>query len=385
MSKSSRTGKPGKTGKAQVRKKGSAGPIAFFVSLFIIALGTIQLVSTFHTYALNLAELNGLKREEASLIAQKQELENDIKRWDDKAYITAQARERLGFVFPGEQAVRVLHPEAVTGSDSESQKTEDSSSSNKKVLPWYSELSYSLKKADEPVTDSESGKSDISGSSDSSSNDSSKRSDKSDQNTQQNTQQNTGEGNPTVTIDIAAKAKALVDTVLAEPANDHDIDLVQHQLGRYPRGMVAVGARCVCGRPLAVITRPVLPGGIPFPTTCYLTGPEAVKAASHVEAAGVMQQYNDMLASDEELKAAYEQAHNLYLAFRHELAGRLGDSEEHIEGTSAGGMPVRVKCLHALLAQSLVMGPGVNPIGDLVLERVKDEFDPTVCRCTLDD
>ena len=157
MSKSSRTGKPGKTGKARVRKKGSAGPIAFFVSLFIIALGTIQLVSTFHTYALNLAELNGLKREEASLIAQKQELENDIKRWDDKAYITAQARERLGFVFPGEQAVRVLHPEAVTGSDSESQKTEDSSSSNKKVLPWYSELSYSLKKADEPVTDSESG------------------------------------------------------------------------------------------------------------------------------------------------------------------------------------------------------------------------------------
>ena len=63
-----------------------------------------------------------------------------------------------------------------------------------------------------------------------------------------------------MTIDIAAKAKALVDTVLAEPANDHDIDLVQRQLGRYPRGMVAVGARCVCGRPLAVITRPVLSG-----------------------------------------------------------------------------------------------------------------------------
>ena len=138
-----------------------------------------------------------------------------------------------------------------------------------------------------------------------------------------------------MTIDIAAKAKALVDTVLAEPANDHDIDLVQRQLGRYPRGMVAVGTRCVCGRPLAVITRPVLPGGIPFPTTCYLTGPEAVKAASHVEAAGVMQQYNDMLASDEELKAAYEQAHNLYLAFRHELAGRLGP----IPGYGTGRQP----------------------------------------------
>ena len=122
MSKSFRTGKSGKSGKvgkpgkATARKKNSAGPIAFFVSLFIVALGTIQLVSTFHTYALNLAELNGLKREEASLVAKKQELENDIKRWDDKAYVTAQARERLGFVFPGETAVHVLHPEAVTGS-----------------------------------------------------------------------------------------------------------------------------------------------------------------------------------------------------------------------------------------------------------------------------
>lgn len=54
----------------------------------------------------------------------------------------------------------------------------------------------------------------------------------------------------------------------------------------------------------------------------------------------------------------------------------FGDSEEHIEGTSAGGMPVRVKCLHVLLAQSLVMGPGVNPIGDLVSGNAKDESDP---------
>lgn len=44
---------------------------------------------------------------------------------------------------------------------------------------------------------------------------------------------------------------------------------------------------------------------------------------------------------------------------------------------------MRVKCLHALIAQSLVMGPGVNPIGDMVLERVKSEFDPTVCRCSV--
>ena len=75
------------------------------------------------------------------------------------------------------------------------------------------------------------------------------------------------------------------------------------------------------------------------------------------------------MAEDDDLKAAYERAHELYLAFRHEIAVAMEDSEEHIEGTSAGGMPVRIKCLHALLAQTLVMGEGANPIGDMALKR----------------
>ena len=52
-------------------RRGSAGPIAFFVAVFIVALGSIQLASTFHTYALNMAELNGLKKQGAALIAQR--------------------------------------------------------------------------------------------------------------------------------------------------------------------------------------------------------------------------------------------------------------------------------------------------------------------------
>ena len=104
-------------------KRHGTGPIAFFVSLFIIALGAIQLVSTFHTYALNLAQLNDLKNQEAALITKKQDLENDIERWNDDSYVATQARERLGFVFPGEKAVRVQHPEAVTGTSEGTTKT----------------------------------------------------------------------------------------------------------------------------------------------------------------------------------------------------------------------------------------------------------------------
>ena len=176
--------------------------------------------------------------------------------------------------------------------------------------------------------------------------------------------------------------KDAVKNLLATPASDAERAIVEKQLGRFPRGMVAVGARCACGRPLAVITRPCLEDGTPFPTTCYLTSPEAVKAISHIEADGLMREYNELLQSNEDVKKQYERAHKYYLQFRHELAVALGDSEEHISEMSAGGMPVRVKCLHALLAQTLVMGKGVNPIGDLALERIKDEFDPSVCRCT---
>lgn len=169
----------------------------------------------------------------------------------------------------------------------------------------------------------------------------------------------------------------------ATPLRKADVDIVHRQLSRKPRGMVAVGARCVCGRPLAVITRPCLEDGTPFPTTFYLTSPEAVKAVSRIEAEGFMRECNALLKNDVKIAEQYKNASESYKAFRHALALRLKDSEEHILDISAGGMPDRVKCLHALLAQTLVMGKGVNPIGDIVLNRIVDEFDPSVCRCTI--
>ncbi len=180
--------------------------------------------------------------------------------------------------------------------------------------------------------------------------------------------------------DLAA-VRDRVQELLANPATPNQIAVVNRQLGRYPRGMVAVGARCVCGNPLAVVTRPQLEDGTPFPTTCYLTSPEAVKAVSRLEADGIMADWNTELGADPDLANAYCRAHELYLAFRSALAQRLGDDESHIAGISAGGMPKRVKCLHALTAQSLVMGPGVNPLGDRVLDLVRQVFDPQVCRC----
>lgn len=157
---------------------------------------------------------------------------------------------------------------------------------------------------------------------------------------------------------------------------DRDLEVLAEQLGRVPRGVVAVAARCVCGRPTVVRTAPRLDDGTPFPTTYYLTSPGAVKAASTLEAEGVMVGMNEALAEDADLRAAYLAAHEDYLARRSEV----GEVPE-IAGVSAGGMPTRVKCLHALLGHTLAVGPGVNPMGDRTLELLAGVWSPDRCTC----
>jgi hypothetical protein len=42
-------------------------------------------------------------------------------------------------------------------------------------------------------------------------------------------------------------------------------------------------------------------------------------------------------------------------------------------------MPVRVKCLHALVGHALAAGPGVNPVGDIALELCSWSPDRCIC------
>jgi hypothetical protein len=140
------------------------------------------------------------------------------------------------------------------------------------------------------------------------------------------------------------------------------------------RGVVAVAHRCACGEPDVVRTEPRLPDGTPFPTTYYATCPRLTGAVSTLESAGLMKAMEERLATDPVLAERYRAAHDDYLAHR----GELGHVEE-IDGISAGGMPDRVKCLHVLVAHSLARGPGVNPLGDEVLDRLEDWWEPTSC------
>ncbi|MCU1481471.1 MAG: septum formation initiator family protein [Subtercola sp.] len=153
-----------------------------------------------------------------------------------------------------------------------------------------------------------------------------------------------------------------------------DIATVSAQLGRPARNVLGIAARCVCGAPTVVATAPRLDDGTPFPTLYYLSHPAATAAMSDLEATQVMPKLQDLLTADEAVGDAYRAAHAQYLADREGIA-----VVPEIAGISAGGMPVRVKCLHALAAHALAAGPGVNPIGDLALER--GDWSPLVCEC----
>jgi uncharacterized protein len=151
-----------------------------------------------------------------------------------------------------------------------------------------------------------------------------------------------------------------------------DLTAIAAQLGREPRAIHEIGHRCPCGNPDVVTTLPRLPNGTPFPTTYYLTCPRAASRIGTLEGTGTMKQMQDRLGEDPVLARAYAAAHERYLAARGELARDNGQDVPEIDGISAGGMPDRVKCLHVLAGQALAQGPGVNPLGDEVLEALGD-------------
>ncbi len=152
-----------------------------------------------------------------------------------------------------------------------------------------------------------------------------------------------------------------------QEVTDADREAFRRELGRPPRGILAVAYRCAHGVPAVVLTAPRLEDGTPFPTMYYLCCKELNAAVSRMESAGSMREMTERLSEDPELAAAYRRAHESYLASRNAL-GDLGIA------VTAGGMPDRVKCLHVLVAHSLAVGRGVNPLGDEAVDALDEYF-----------
>ena len=167
-------------------------------------------------------------------------------------------------------------------------------------------------------------------------------------------------------------------TAPGDCARNGDLAAVAAQLGREPRGVLRVAHHCPCGLPDVVETAPRLPDGTPFPTLFYLTCPRATAAMSRLEAAGLMREMTARLRTDPGLRSAQVSAHLDYESLRASAAAHAGVDPLPDGTPTAGGMPDRVKCLHALAAHELAV-PGSNRLGAEALEAAGQWWEPGPC------
>lgn len=116
--------------------------------LFVILLSWIKSITTYFSLQ------NELHAKEASVAAKQADiasLEDQIQRWKDPNYVKAQARDRLGWVVPGETGYVVLDSSGrpVTGSST----VADTTVAAPAPLQWWEKVGDSIAAADAPATD----------------------------------------------------------------------------------------------------------------------------------------------------------------------------------------------------------------------------------------
>lgn len=146
------------------------------------------------------------------------------------------------------------------------------------------------------------------------------------------------------------------------------LDIIRQQLGREPRGMMAVAAESADGVPLVLQMRSVVDGK-PFPTLYWLCSSTLHKAIARLETAGVVKALEQWLQQDAAFQEAYRLNQQDYVERRLQLmleedAAYLRQRGlwESFNRQGIGGIARwdRVRCLHMQYAHHLVEG---NVIG----------------------
>jgi len=127
---------------------GSAARRAAILAAVVCVL-TLTIAGPVRTYFAQRTEMQQLKATEEQLRAQIAELEQQKVKLADPVFVAAQARERLGFVMPGEIPYQVqLPPEAVTPVTEE----EEQALAVDPGQPWYTSLWHTIADAPHGVT-----------------------------------------------------------------------------------------------------------------------------------------------------------------------------------------------------------------------------------------
>ena len=140
----------------------------------VMLLAFVLVFPTLRSYLQQREELRQLGAEVTAARTDNDDLTNRLKRWDDSAYVVAQARERLAFVLPGETAYRVQDPKSVpdtpaTSSAASAAVSAAASGNATTTEPWYQVIWGSVEVAggtsNGPATSGDNGKAPTDGSS----------------------------------------------------------------------------------------------------------------------------------------------------------------------------------------------------------------------------
>lgn len=135
---------------APLRRRGyglTARAIALAVVLLIL---TISYATSLRIYFSQAHEISAAKAEIAERQQRIRDLQGELARWDDEAYVRTQARERLGWVLPGETGYTVV------GADGKplgggAQISADAAPQGPPQNAWWSRLWGSVEAADRPA------------------------------------------------------------------------------------------------------------------------------------------------------------------------------------------------------------------------------------------
>ncbi|AJT40394.1 FtsB family cell division protein [Psychromicrobium lacuslunae] len=132
-----RKGSTAKAAAAPVPARSFSGRL--IALLVVFAAVAVILAPSLNTYLQQRANIASLKAEIAAEQQQQKDLQNQISRWNDPAYIKQQARDRVNMMMPGETGYWVYG-----GSDTPAAPQQAGTSSNPDSLPWTEGLWQSI-------------------------------------------------------------------------------------------------------------------------------------------------------------------------------------------------------------------------------------------------
>lgn len=146
--------RPGARGNDRTRTANTTVPRPRFtnrmaVLVLVLAVLVVSYASSMRAYLQQRSHMSDLRSQIAGSERDIKALEREKRRWQDDAYVESQARERFGWVLPGETSYQVIDRNGKPLKRSDN-LTDPSSAARQVPDPWWGKVYGTLEAADHP-------------------------------------------------------------------------------------------------------------------------------------------------------------------------------------------------------------------------------------------